>query len=30
MKIGGNHAFSRDNKALEKKKPYIALYFTAF
>ena len=32
-KIGGYHAFFRDNKAsiyLEKKMPYIALYFTAF
>ena len=30
-KIGGNHAFFRDNKALIwKKMPYIALYFTAF
>ena len=30
-KIGGNHAFFRDNKAsIWKKMPYIALYFTTF
>ena len=30
-KIGGNHAFFRDNKAsIWKTTPYIALYFTAF
>ena len=30
-KIGGNHAFFRDNKAsIWKKVTYIALYFTAF
>ena len=30
-KIGGNHAFFRDNKAsIWKKTPYIPLYFTAF
>ena len=35
-KIGGDHAFFRDNKASiskkkkKKKPPYIALYFTAF
>ena len=30
-KIGGNHAFFRDNKALILKgTPYIALYFKAF
>ena len=31
-KIGGNHSFSRDNKASiwKKNAPYIALYFTAF
>ena len=30
-KIGGNHAFFRDNKASKwKKTPYIALYFTGF
>ena len=30
-KIGGNHAFFRDNKAsIWKKAPNIALYFTAF
>ena len=31
MKIGGSHAFFRDNKALIwKKTPYTVLYFTAF
>ena len=31
VKIGGNHAFFRDNKAsIKKKTPYIALSFTAF
>ena len=30
-KIGGKHAFFRDNKAsIWKKAPYIALYFAAF
>ena len=30
-KIGGSHAFFRDNKAsVWKKAPYIALYFAAF
>ena len=30
IKIGGNHAFFRDNKSsVWKKTPYIALYFTA-
>ena len=30
-KIGGNHAFFRNNKAsISNKTPYIALYFTAF
>ena len=30
-KIGGNHAFFRDNKAsIWKTTPYIALYFTVF
>ena len=30
-KIGGNHAFFRNNKAsIWKKAPYIALYFAAF
>ena len=30
-KIGGSHAFFRDNKAsIWKKAPYIALYFAAF
>ena len=31
VKIEGNHAFFRDNKAsIWKRTPYIALYFTAF
>ena len=30
-KIGGNHAFSKDDKAsIRKTTPYIALYFKAF
>ena len=30
-KIGGNHAFFKDNKALIwEKMPYIALYFSTF
>ena len=30
-KIGGNHAFFRNNKAsIWKKTPHVALYFTAF